>query len=339
VQAYVLVFQGSLAKEDGAVAGKVKSVSVNAFVVWHVRFNNDQFDLIHLGSQFTGACFIRFVQSLSSSGSHTGPRRDYVFFAFVNDPSLSVPPLNTSDLQLTAQVSVSALSVVPKLGYSPIGGSAVGIIQGAERRSCGGGQPLPFAPTVAGLMPASHAEPRFFGQNPIPPPNHYVYLADVDALFQDTGVVASNDLVVTKTLTSVSFAQIQQIAQGLHPLLVPPASFPRAGAFYAFAEFDIPNVDGWRVEVTTNSNIAVWGGTTPIVSISVAELWDMANLILHVSTGPDINIYLPHQRIKTRVPNFVFGQQYHRTEQRSLSSFTLRYNPNDPFNRIRESNP
>jgi len=339
VQAYVLVFQGRLGTEDDAIAGKVKSVSVNAFVVWHVRFNNDQFDLIHLGSQSTGACFIRFVQSLSSSGSHTGPRRDYVFFAFVNDPSLSVPPLNTSDLQLTAQVSVSALSVVPKLGYSPTGDSAVGIIQGAGGRGCGGGQPFPFAPTVAGLIPASQADPRFFGQNPIPPPNHYVYLADSDGLFRDTGVVASNDLVVTKRLTSVSFAQIQQIAQGLHPLLVPPASFPKAGAFYAFAEFDIPNVDGWRVEVTTNSNNAVWGGTTPIVSISVAEMWDMANLILHVSTRPDINIYLPHQQIKSRVPNFVFGQQFHRTERRSLSSFTLRYNPNDPFNRIRESNP
>lgn len=336
VRAYVLVFRGRLGNEDGAVTGRVKEFPVNSLFVWQVRFYNDQFDLVHLFSAFTGACFIRTVESLSSSGTHAGVRRAYLFFAFVNDPNLPLSPLDISALRVTVQLKPATGSSV---NYTPFGASgfgAVGIIRGAGGKSCGN-QFFPYAPKVTEVFPAEVADPSFFGPNPIPPPSHYVFVDDAEAFLHDTGVAASPDILLTQRVTRVSWEELQRIAQGLHPLLTPPPSFPRTSTVYAFAQFDIPNVDSW---VVSDSNKAVWAGTSAIASASVAEMWDVRNLTLRVNEDEtNIPVSLVRQRIKRHELNLVFGTEYRRTEQRNLESFTLRFNPNDPFNPIREGIP
>ena len=344
VKTYILVFQGRLGLEDGAVAAKVKQIPLNAFFVWHVRLYNDQFDLVHRGSGFTGACFFSFVRSITSSGTHSGQRKDYLFFAFVNNANLPVSPLDPANLQLTTRVSPSE-SIIPHFGirYLPFSGSALGIIQPAGEFGCSPTLAWSFAPAVLGLYTAAQVDPNFLAK-PTPPPNQYVYLADNDSLLHDTGVAASEDILVTKTLTKVSFEQIQQTAHGLHPLLVPPASFPRSAALYAFAEFDIPNIDSWNLQFSIDPDELAnqklqWGGTTPIASASVAESWDLQSLTLLVSGEAEINISAPHQRIRRLDFQAVYGTQYQITLQRGLESLTLRHNPNDPFTPITESLP
>ena len=225
----------------------------------------------------------------------------------------------------------------------PFSGSALGIIQPAGEFGCGPTVAWSFAPAVLGLYTAAQADPNFLAK-PIPPPNHYVYSADNDQLLHDTGAAASADILVPKKLTPLSLEQIEQIARGLHPLLVPPASFTKSGVFYAFAEFDIPNIGSWNLEFSTDpddlANQKVqWGGTTPIASISVAESWDLQSLTLLVSGEAEINISAPHQRIRRLDLQAVYGTEYQITLQRGLESLTLRHNPNDPFTPITESLP
>jgi hypothetical protein len=299
---------------------------------------------VHRGSGFTGACFFHFVRNITSSGTHSGQRKDYLFFAFVNDANLPLSPLDPANLQLTARVSPSE-SIIPHFGirYLPFSGSALGIIQPAGEFGCAPTVAWSFAPAVLGLYTAAQVDPNFLAK-PTPPPNHYVYLADNDDLLHDTGVSASEDIRVTKTLTKVSLEQIQQTASGLHPLLVLPASFPKSAPLYAFAEFDIPNIDSWNLEFSTDPDDLAnqklqWGGTTPIASISVAESWDLHSLTLLVSGEAEIDISVPHQRIRRRDLQAVYGTQYQIAIQQGLGSLTLRHNPNDPLAPITESLP
>ncbi|HZX60902.1 MAG TPA: hypothetical protein VFF51_04070, partial [Candidatus Methylomirabilis sp.] len=340
VKTHILVFQGRLGNEGGAVAAKVKQVPLNAFFLWHVRFYNDQFELVSLGSTSTGDCFQR-LRNITVSGKHTGLRRDYLFFAFVDHPNPAVSPLDVSALELTGRISPSPPHIPQAADYSTSNNKVVGIIHPAGEATCTlTGQSSPYAPRVMALELTSQIAPEFFASTPIPPPNHYVYMDALD-LFRDTGAVASEPVVLTQKLTSISLDQIQQITQGLHPLLVPPPSFPKSGAVYAFAQVDIPNVDSWELQVTDSIG-AIWGGTTPIASTSVAEMWDLQSLALLASGEAAINLDVLsalHQRIRGYELQWVFGPQYQATLRRGLDPFTLRHNPNNPFNPIRESIP
>ncbi len=306
VQAYVLVFRGRLGSEDGAVAAKRKRATVNGFFVWQVHFQNDQSDLVDLFTGFTGACFIPFVESLTSAGTHTGSQAVYLFFAFVDDPNLSFSPLDVSQLQATARLSPEGT-----------GGGALGFIRGAGGQTCGS-QSFPYALYITPVFRS-------------PETNRYVLREDSRVL--DTGVLGSADILLTHKVTQISLEELQAIAKGLHLLLTPPPSFPRTATVYAVAQFNIPNRDSFAV---SDSNKAFWGDRTAIASATVAEMWSLASLTLHVSDGTDIRIPAVHQRFKRLDFSAVYGTEYLATVRTNFDSFTLRHNPNDPFNPIRE---
>ncbi|MFQ5915649.1 MAG: hypothetical protein ACE5JS_20960 [Nitrospinota bacterium] len=179
VAAYVLVFRGRLGSEDGAVAGRVKTTPLNAFFVWQVRFLNDQFDLMVLGSGSTGACF-QFLRSLTASGKHTGLRRDYLFFAFVNDPNATASPLDVSALQLTARISPSPPHIPQAADYSLVGNDVIAIIRPAGEARCEPtNQSFPYAPIVLTVELAPKSLPS--SSPPIPSP-HLITMSSRTAL-------------------------------------------------------------------------------------------------------------------------------------------------------------
>ena len=327
VRTHILVFNGRLGDEPGAVSSKVKPVPVNAFFVWHVRFYNDQFELVYLSSGGTFPCFFHVVGTFTSSGRHTGSRREYIFVAFVHEPNPPLPPLDIRALQLTARISPAPRPLFSTVTYDPFGGAgALAIVQGDGGRTCG--QFHPFGPHVTPATPAAQIPPSMFPPNRVPPPNHYIVSAGG---LWDSGVVASGDLLLTQKLTLTSFAQIEQIARDLHPLLRP--ALPSTAAVYAVAQFDLPNVDAWNV---STSNTAVWDGETAIAAASVAELWDLQGMTVRLGDGTIFELFDPPSQVRKRDLRIVFGREYFRKEERLPESFTLRFNPDSPFTPIRE---
>jgi len=71
-------------------------------------------------------------------------------------------------------------------------------------------------------------------------------------------------------------------------------------------------------------------------------MWDLQSLALLASGEAAINLDVLsalHQRIRGYELQWVFGPQYQATLRRGLDPFTLRHNPNNPFNPIRENIP
>jgi hypothetical protein len=326
-QAFVLVFRGRLGGEEGAVAGKRKLAGANAFSVWQVRFYNDQFDWVQLGPELeVAACSLHFREQFTASGSHSGVRQAYFFFAFVDEPSLGLPPLDVAALRLTGRLS--PVPDYPSLVAYPFSGArALGIIQAEGGLPCGG-QVYPFGPAVAEVIRSADTQRYVVGTR--------------DGQLRDTGVVASADIFRAQPLTAISWEDLQALAQHLHPRLTPPPGFPRTAAAYAVAHFDIPNVDPWAV---SDTNKVAWGSrSTPITSAAVVELWDLDQLTLHLEEGTDLQI--PRGvfagdpgRFQRHDFHFVFGEAYRRTERLNFHSLTERHNPQDPFVPIREPLP
>jgi len=361
VQAYVLVFQGDLGAEAGAVAGRFKRAPANTFFVWHVRFDNDQFDLVDRLSSAHFSTFlgrIQVVESFFSSGSHQGLRRHYLFFALVHDPNRPLPPLDVSDLGVTAQLS----SAPSRASVGPFGSGAVGIIElEVPQLTICDPQISPRMLTVAGLFRSVETNHYLIGNLLMGPPPGPL----------DTGILAS-ELLLTPTLNRVSFEQLQGIVRELHPLLTPPPSFPKTAAAYAVAQFDVPNVDSWTVSEGGNRCFVNDGSVLPPPTfasvVRVAAMWDVESVTFHLSDGTTIllsdelairSIVPLHQRtlgevsglIKGLTSNVVFGAEYQRTQETtrfSPFSSTLppqsffqssRHNPADPFVPLFERRP
>lgn len=332
VAAYVLVFQGKLGLEEGAVAGRVKTIPVNAFFVWHVRVFNDQLELLEVlsSSPASFACFIRVDDGFTFSGKHSGLRRDYLFFAFVNDPALPLSPLDPRTLQVTARIRPAPDKVqeFPWAIHSPMGGRPLAILQGDGGRTCG--QFIPYhTQTLGQALLASQVNPSLlFPSGGLPPPNHYVFIAR-DQVVGDTGIIASEDIVVTQRLTLLSLAQISQLLQGLHPRLT--LALPNPAAVYAVAQFDLPQADPWNV---SSGKGAYWDTGERITPLAVAEMWELQDLTLQVPGETDIT-----QRFRSRNFSIVFGPEFQRTHRSDNRTITSRRDPEDPFNFITESSP
>ncbi|MCI0372141.1 MAG: hypothetical protein L0214_12405 [candidate division NC10 bacterium] len=350
VQAYVLVFQGGLGAEMGAVAGRFKRAQAppNTFFVWHVKFHNDQFDFVtHLSADTFPTSFggVQVVESFLSSGSHQGLRRHYLFFALVHDPNRPLPPLEVADLGVTAQLSPAPSQGSDRFPARPFPSGAVGIMEvEVPQLTVCDAQPSPRMRTVAQLLRSGETNHYLIERSLMGPP-----LGP-----RDTGILAS-DTLVTPNLTRVSFEQLQGIARELHPLLTPPSSFPQTATAYAVAQFDVPNVDNFTVSEGGNRCFDLSTLHTASV-VNVAAMWDLESVTVRLRDGTTIGLSdegtVGDERglIKGLTAHDVFGAEYGRTEQStSVSPFfqlpprsffqSFRHNPDDPFGPLIERRP